>query len=102
MGYVYDDSRGTGRKVYGIAFNDVDGSWIRRREPGATKAAAQRILDSEDDAVIEAKEGGFPSLQAYKLHLKKMAEEAVRSAVTFESFSKVYLDHVESRIPLGK
>jgi integrase len=91
MGYVYGDRR-SGRLIYCVAFNDVDGRWIRRREPGATKARAHKIMEQEEDAVLRAKEKGFPSLDALKAH------EAKNAALTFEQFSTDYLDNVRSEV----
>jgi len=102
MGYVYDDTRGTEKKVYAIFLRDVDGSPIRRREPGATKARAHGIIKAEERAVLEAKEQGFPTLEAYKQAQAKKLDDAKKAATTFETFSTDYLDFVKSRIKLGK
>ncbi len=90
-GYAFRDRR-SGRMIWGIAFEDVDGRLRRERTNAKTKTLAERILADRQDAVERARLQELPSIDSFL---------SPAPSTTLRQFSKEYLEHAEAHLTKG-
>lgn len=88
VGYAFKDKR-SGRIIWGIAFEDVDGRLRKERTNAKTKTLAERILADRQDSVERARLQQFPTVDALL---------APAPATTVRLFAKEYLEHAEAHL----